>query len=186
VWVGLRGARLRPFPRPAVVRIDPRSGEIVRTVEIARGVQDLAVGAGAVWVTNRASDTITRVDVRTGAQRIIGVGRGPAGIALGGGSVWVANSEDSTVTRIERTPPYERATLGVAGQPRFLAYGGGSLWVSTFATSTVVRIDGETGRPAGDPIDVALNPTKLAVAGRTVYVVSAAGGRLERIAFGTE
>jgi hypothetical protein len=185
VWVGLRGARLRSSPRPAVARIDPRNGEVVRTIEVPRGVQDLAVGGGAVWVTNRSTDTVTRIDVRSGEHRVIPVGRGPAGIALGGGSVWVANSEESTVTRIDRQDPSQRATIGVAGQPRFVAYGGGSLWVSTFASSTLVRVNGKTGRQTGDAVDVALNPTKVTVVGGNVYVVSSAGGRLERIGFGT-
>jgi YVTN family beta-propeller protein len=165
------------------VRIDPRSGRVLRTVDIERGVQDLAVGGGAVWVTNRATDTVTRVDIRTGDQRVIRVGRDPAGVAVGGGSVWTANPGDNTVTRIDRDTGRATATVSVPGQPRFAAYGGGSLWVTTFASSTLVRIDGRSGRPAGDPLELGLNPTKLTISGGSVYVVSTAAGRLERVRF---
>jgi streptogramin lyase len=184
VWVGIRGARFRSTPTPKVVRIDPRTMEVVRTIEVPRGVQDMAVGGGAVWVTNRATDSVTRIDVRTGAQQVVTVGRGPSGLAIGSGSVWTANGEESTVTRIDRQTHRSSATVSVPGQPRFAAFGGGDVWVSTFASSTLVRIDGDTGRAAGDPIDVALNPTKVTVSRGAVYVVSTAGGRLERLRFG--
>jgi len=183
VWVGLRGARFRSTPRAQVVRIDPRSGTVVRSIEIGRGVQDLAVGGGAVWVTNRASDTITRLDIRTGQQRVIGTGRDPSGVAVGGGSVWTANAGDSTVTRINRSSGRPTATVSVPGQPRFLAYGGGDVWVTTFASSTLVRVDGKTARTVGDPLEVGLNPTKVTTAGGAAYVVGTAAGRLERVRY---
>ena len=183
VWVGIRGARFRTTPRAQVVRVDPRSGEVVRSIDVPRGVQDLAVGGGAVWITNRSSDTITRLDVRTGQQRVIGTGRDPSGVAVGGGSVWTANSGDSTVTRIDRSTGRATSTVSVAGQPRFAAFGGGSLWATTFASSTLVRVNGDTGRPTGTPLDVGLNPTKVTISDGAVYVVSTAAEKLERVRF---
>ena len=183
IWVGIRGARFKATPKPKVVRIDPRSMRVVREIEVDRGVQDMAVGGGGVWVTNRSRDTVTRIDVKTGEQQTIPVGRGPAGLAIGGGAVWTANAEGDTVTRIDRETLRSTATIGVSGQPRFAIYGGNSLWVSTFASSSLVRLDSDTGRPAEAALDLPLNPTKLAVSKSAVYVVSTAGGRLDRVRF---
>jgi virginiamycin B lyase len=183
VWVGLRGARLRAFPPSRVARIDPRTGAVVKVVEIPRGVQDMTAGGGAVWITNRASDTVTRLDPATGARDLVRVGRGPSGLASGGGALWVANAEESTVQRVDRAARRAEATIGVAGQPRFVAYGGGSVWVTTFATSTLVRVDPERNRQVGEPVTLGVNPTKLDVSRDQVLVVSQADGRLERVAF---
>jgi virginiamycin B lyase len=97
--------------------------------------------------------------------------------------VWTANSGDSTVTRIDRSTGRATSTVSVAGQPRFAAFGGGSLWATTFASSTLVRVNGDTGRPVGNPLEVGLNPTKVTISDGAAYVVSTAGGRLERIRF---
>jgi len=51
---------------------------------------DLAVGEGSVWVANRASPTVTRIDphsLKVSAR--ITVGTTPASIAVGFGKVWV-------------------------------------------------------------------------------------------------
>jgi len=183
VWVGIRGARLRAFPRAKVVRIDPSSAEAVREVDMPRGLQDLAVGGGAVWVANRGAPSLTRLDVGTGALSTVPTGRGPAAVAVGDGAVWVANAEESTVSRIRRADPSDRATIAVPATPRGVAYGGGSLWATSFASSTLTRIDGRTGRATGDPVELALNPTKLTVSRGAVYVVSPAGGALQRVRF---
>jgi streptogramin lyase len=183
VWVGIRGARLRAFPRAQVVRIDPRTAAVARQVDVPRGVQDITVGGGAVWVANRAAPSVTRLDVDTGALTTARTGRGPAALTIGDGAVWVANGEESTVSRISRSDPGDTATIGVAGSPRGVAFGGGSLWVTSFASSTLTRIDGESGRATGDPVELALNPTKLTVSRGAVYVVSPAGGELQRVRF---
>jgi YVTN family beta-propeller protein len=146
-------------------------------------VQDLAVGRDAVWITNRASDTVTRLDVATGKLELVPVGRAPSGVAIGGGAVWVANEESSTVTRIDARDLRDTAAIGVEGNPRGIAYGGASTWVAGFTTSSLIRIPADTARPAGDPEELALNPTKLTVSRGAVYVVSPAGGELQRLRF---
>ena len=110
-------------------------------------------------------------------------GRDPAGLTHGAGAVWTASTGDDSVVRIDRRDPGDRATIGVPGQPRAVGYGGGRLWVASFTTSELVKIDGETGRRLGPAIPTALNPTKLLVGADAVYVISAAGGRLERVPF---
>ena len=48
-----RGGPQRGQPKGAIVRIDPRSNRVTRRIRLAAGtLNDLAVAAGAVWVTD--------------------------------------------------------------------------------------------------------------------------------------
>jgi YVTN family beta-propeller protein len=176
VWVGVRGS-----PGLAT-RVSPTRRQIVAQVVMPDGVQDLAVGAGAVWVLGRRSNTVTRVDVATGQKRIINVGKDPAGVAVGAGAVWVTNSGDDTVTRIDQGSLVTRV-IGVGDGPNRIAVGGGAVWVANRNDSTLTRIDAETSRPVGDPIEVGANPFGLDVAGHQVWVTSPPDGTVQRVDF---
>jgi YVTN family beta-propeller protein len=176
VWVGLRG-------NPGLaVRVSPSQRQIVTTVAMPAGLQDLAVGAGAVWVLGRRSDTVTRVDVRTGERRVINVGREPAGVAIGENAVWVTNSGDDTVTRIDAGSLVTRV-IGVGDGPNRIAVGGGAVWVANRNDSTLTRIDAKTNRRVGDPVEVGANPFGLDVSGHQVWVTSPPDGTVQRIDF---
>ena len=176
IWVGLRG-------NPGlVVRVSPSQRQVVKTIAMPDGLQDLAVGAGAVWVLGRRANTVTRIDVSTGRQQVINVGRDPAGVAVGGGAVWVTNAGDDTVTRID-TGSLVTRTIGVGDAPTRVAVGGGAVWVANRNDSTLTRIDTETHRKVGDPVDVAANPFGLDVSGHSVWVTSPPDGTVQRVDF---
>jgi DNA-binding beta-propeller fold protein YncE len=177
VWVGIRS-------RPGlIVRVDPTQRTIQKTVEMPDGVQDIAVGAGAVWVVGRYANTVTRVDVGTGQQARIFVGRNPTGIAVGGDAVWVANSGERTVTRID-TGSLGTSTIRVGDTPVGIAVGGGSVWVANRLDNTLTRIDTATGKKVGDPVEVDTNPYAVDVRGRHVWVTSPPKGTITRVDFG--
>jgi YVTN family beta-propeller protein len=51
----------------------------------------LAAGADAVWVTNQAEGTVSRIDPRTNKiVKTIRLGFNPHGVAVAGGAIWVA------------------------------------------------------------------------------------------------
>ena len=88
-----------------VVRIDPRSGRVVKTIPFKDGIEgDLAVGDGAVWVVNEQGQLI-RIDPRTNAVSGSPLPAGTAGtndMTAGDGAVWIAGDVDrNTVTRVE-------------------------------------------------------------------------------------
>ena len=56
----------------------------------------IAIGEGAVWLTDTEADNVVRVDP-TGLLTPIAVGSGPTGIAVGAGGVWVVDSLDDAV-----------------------------------------------------------------------------------------
>src|SRR5262249_20996634 len=93
-------------PGSTVVRIDPRSGRVVKT--IPANAEALAAGPEGVWAL--FDDGVARIDPATnrlGAK--IPVTLGNAGdIAVGGGAVWVTDFPEGLLWRVglgrDRTP----------------------------------------------------------------------------------
>ena len=74
-----------------LVRIDPRTREVVAQIPIDVGPLDVSAGAGAVWVTNRDSRTVLRIDPRS--NKVVKAIRLPAAmspqtVAARDGQVW--------------------------------------------------------------------------------------------------
>jgi YVTN family beta-propeller protein len=182
VWVGSRTGARSGQRTQLLLKLDPRSGALLNTIPIPRGVENLTVGEGAVWVTNRFADTVTRVDTATGKQRLIRVGSDPKGIDTGAGYVWVANEGDGTVSRIDAAGN-GASPISVGLDPRGVAVNRYAVWVSGYDASELARIDPKTARPAGDHVPTALNPFKLALSGHTLWLIATGDGSLQRVSF---
>ena len=174
VWVGLRGGTGH------LLRIDPRAREVVKDIALPEGLQNVAIGGGAVWVIARRANTVTRVDIASATQRPIFVGERPFGIAYGQGAVWVTNNGDDTVTRID-AGSLNTSVMPTGRGPKGIAVGAGGVWVANSIASTLTRIDRETGEPVGQPIKVATNPYAVDVAGDDVWVTSPPAGQVQRL-----
>jgi YVTN family beta-propeller protein len=112
-------------------RVDPRSNRIVQTIALPFPGMHLAIGAGAIWVTDQLDDRVARIDGTSGKiVALIPVGRGASGVAFGAGSVWVAGSLDGTVSRIDPRTNGLVATIHVGGSPKDVAVGAGSVWAA--------------------------------------------------------
>jgi streptogramin lyase len=175
LWVGVRG-------NPGLLlRIDPKRRVVAKTIGLPDGLQNIAVGGGAVWVIARRANTVTRVDIARASQRSIFVGEKPFGIAYGRGAVWVTNNGDDTVTRIDGGS-LNTVAIGVGRGPKGIAVGAGSVWTADAVDSTVTRVDPQTNRPAGGAIKVALNPYGIDTNGDQVWVTSPNEGKVQRLA----
>ena len=153
-----------------LTRIDATTGDVVKTIALGAGATDVALGAGAVWVSDQAGDRVFRVDPHSDQVTApINVGSGPTAIATGFGSVWVANSLDGTVSRIDPETNRVTATVGVGDGAGAIAVGNGAVWVGSQYAGTVSLID-----PAGDAvkrtITVGSRPQGLAVARGLLWV----------------
>ena len=92
------------------------------TIPLASPPFGVAYGAGSVWVTSPAGNSVTRVDPRSGQPgQQIPVGSGPTAITFGLGSVWVANGLDSTVSRVDPGTDSVAAVIPVGDGPDALA-----------------------------------------------------------------
>jgi streptogramin lyase len=181
VWVGVRNDSADDHSPESVVRIDP-SARTQRAIEVPGGVQDLAVGEGAVWVTNRFSSTVTRISVRTGRQDTIAVGPGPRGIAVGEHAVWVAASGGDEITRINpKTLGTRPIRLGAI--PDRVTVGGGSVWVTAKEAGRLIRVDART-RTVLERVETGPRPYALDVTrGRAVWLTLLDDNGLQRVSF---
>ena len=152
--------------------IDSGSGKIVSEISVGRSPGEIAVGSGAVWVTNANDNTVSRIDAASNdVRQTIEVGGGPAGVAVGGGAVWVANGLDATVSRIDPTTNDVVQTITVGNGPSGVAFGDGAVWVANSADGTVSRIAPATGRVTKSFAAV-VGASGIAVGFRRIWIAS--------------
>ena len=181
VWVAVRNPSDDDHSPESIVRIDP-STRTQQPIEVTRGVQDLAVGEGAVWVTNRFTSTVTRIRVRDGEQTAIAVGDDPKGIAVGEGAVWVASAADDEITRINPRSLQIRH-IPIRAIPERVTVGGGSVWATAKEAGRLIRIDAGS-REVLERIDTGPRPFALDVTrGRAVWLTLIDEGGLQRVRF---
>jgi predicted Ser/Thr protein kinase len=181
VWVAVRNASDADHSPESIVRIDPSTG-IQKEIPVPDGVQDLAVGEGAVWVTNRFANTVTKIRVSDGRQFRVPVGAGPKGIAVGEGAVWVASSLDDEITRINPSSLQTRH-IPLEAIPERLTVGGGSVWATAKEAGKLIRIDAKT-RKVLERIDTGPRPFALDITrGRAVWLTLLDSGGVQRVRF---
>jgi YVTN family beta-propeller protein len=156
-----------------VSRLDPRTGRVGQTIDANANPADVAVGAGAVWITDTDANTVTRIGP-TGLLTPIEVGRGPTGLVVGAKAVWVADSLDDAIVRIDPNTRSPTATIPVGRTPIGVALGAGSVWVANSRSGTVTRIDPVTRKPL-KTIPVGGSPQGVVFAAGRVWVTVAAG-----------
>jgi len=117
-------------------------GKHVRAVITGGGKPGgIAYGAGAVWVTDTASDQLLRIDPERRAVDRIPTGHGPTGVAVGDGQVWVVNQLDRTVSEINPRALRQVGTVQVGNGASAISFGHGSVWVANTTDYTLSRID---------------------------------------------
>jgi DNA-binding beta-propeller fold protein YncE len=130
IWVANHGDKTLSRVRPG----QPRQVETIRLPAVP---DQVAAGAGAVWVTSGASNSVLRVDPATGAVKQIRAGAGPSGIAAGSDQVWVAAGGDGTVSSIDAKSASggdaKVGTIRLGFRPVSVAVDTGAVWVALAA-----------------------------------------------------
>jgi DNA-binding SARP family transcriptional activator/ABC-type branched-subunit amino acid transport system substrate-binding protein len=115
-----------------VVEIDPRTNVASKPIPVAaESLTALAVGAGAVWVTDPVGGSVWRID--PDPEPILGTIRlevGVHGVAFGEGAVWATNELADEVYRIDPDTNEARVVSRMAA-PRGVAVGEGGVWVTS-------------------------------------------------------
>jgi len=131
LWVIDRGGPQRGQAKGAIVRIDPRSDLVTRRISLAAGtLNDLAVAAGAVWVTDPFAGVLWRVDPGPPTlTKTIAVSPGSALVDADGRAVWVVNHLDDKVYEID---PHTNAIVHVTtvGAPQNVTVDSGAAWIT--------------------------------------------------------
>jgi len=178
------GAAPSALPPPATVRTVPGSppARPPTTTRVGTDPTAVAVGFGAVWVTNNTDGTVDRLDPATGRLRgpAISVGPGPLAVATGEGGVWVATG-DGYVRRLDpSTGQVARGGARIDGLTG-VAVGEGAVWATSSAAGTLTRIDPRTGHVQGRPLPVGRGPTDVAVGDGSVWVADSIAGHVVRV-----
>jgi YVTN family beta-propeller protein len=132
-----------------VIRVDPASGRVVRTLPVPVRIDGLTTVSGDVWAVSRADRAVLRLDPRTAEirDRISVAGNSDSlAITADDGFLWVLDGGTATVTRIDPGlhEIAETYRLSVGRGQLALAAGEGAAWVSNALDGTVTRIDGAT------------------------------------------
>jgi branched-chain amino acid transport system substrate-binding protein len=114
-----------------IMRIDPQAGRVSRRITLAsRGLAEIAVGGGAVWVADPYQGVVWRVvPGDPPVARTVDVGIRAGGVAYGDGAAWVANGFTGTVARLDPDTGAVTRRISTAGIPGEVAVGAGSVWV---------------------------------------------------------
>ena len=175
----------------SLVRIDPVSNKPVAATQIGTTLilfPALAVGDGAVWLTDRSGNTVSRVDGHTNTlTRTVAVRGSPVDVAVGPAGVWIAgiNGVVGTLTLLDSASGYIRRSFALHGvDPVAVAVGADAVWIASRSPegSAIVRVDPKSGAisatiplPGGDlATDVAVGRDGVwATARRPAGAVSA-------------
>jgi YVTN family beta-propeller protein len=105
---------------------------------------DVAVGEGAVWVTDSRADAVSRIDPATGKIVATIDVRDPEHVAVGEGAVWVTNTDAGTLARLDPATDTVVATIEVGTSTLAIATGEGAVWVIAGDAGAVERLDPAT------------------------------------------
>ena len=161
--------------------VDASSGKLLGEVGVAGRPSAVAVGSGAVWVTDAVDGAVLRIDpTKQLVVDRIDVGRDPEAVVVGDGLVWVANGQEGTVSEINPKKGAVVGTRQVGNGPTDLAFTPGAVWVVNELDATLSRISSATGRVVAT-VALGQNPSGIAAGLGAVWVTSEEGGILLRI-----
>jgi DNA-binding beta-propeller fold protein YncE len=127
-------------------------------------------GSGAVWVTNFAGRSLSRVDPgqpSDTASVVVDLGFRPSGVAVVGGEPWVAGITHGAVVRLNADGSFLGETQ-VAGGPEWLATGSDSVFVTARLAGRLERLDARSGAVTGG-VDLGFRPGAVEVADRGTW-----------------
>ena len=191
--------RLQPH---SLVAVDVSTRRVRLRTGFGQAAYTFAAGRGAVWVPSFDSDTLTKIDAKTGARRWrLRVPHSPQAVAVGNGSVWLVSigrwhsvhggvvvpDGPGVVLRLDPATGAVRRRIRTDRGPAAIAVGKSAVWVlngrGIGADDTLNRIDARTNRVVAS-IPVPHWSSALVVGRRYVWVVSeprSAGGVVTRV-----
>jgi len=171
-------------PKDSVARLDPETQKVAATIPVgARPCSGLAAAFGSLWVPNCGDQTLTRVDLKTGAITVTirsTIGNSEGSIVAGAGSIWILIDAKGTLARIDPATNTVVAEVYVAPGSYGLAYGDDALWVTSSERNTVTRVDPYTNLVV-ETIAVGKTPRFIAAGGGAVWALNQGDGSVSRI-----
>jgi streptogramin lyase len=147
----------------SLVRIDPITGVIRKTVRVPPGSYNPLYSDDQIWVTRAEGAELTSIDPATGViLATVRTGPHPRFLTAGAGSVWTLNQGDGSLTRVDAHTRQVTATiaLGTPGPGGDISFGGETVWttvakVPLSATNTATSaLSCQWSGPGGDSLSV--------------------------------
>jgi virginiamycin B lyase len=170
-----------------VTRIDPLTNQVSGTIPVASssGLNGVAAGAGAVWVSSGEQGMVYRIDPNTNQViATIQVEPWSSQIATTQDAVWVTNPNNPILTRIDPGTNEVSAAIRLDCSTRELAADATAVWVACDGVPALLRIDPLTNQIVAR-IAVGNHPRGVAISSSGVWVASITDNTLTTIAPGT-
>ena len=135
----------------SIAQLTPDRDRVARRIPLpaaqAAALSSIAVGAGAVWVTDPQTGLLWRIDPGpVPSERTIALAPGASDVTYGAGAVWVANGSSGTVSRVDPRTNQVTDTIAVGNTPGSVKVGGGGVWVTVAGTNGVSVPAASTGQ----------------------------------------
>ncbi len=155
-----------------LLQIDP---DTLEPTDVSYGTglfpRDVVVTDDSIWVANRDSDDLTRVDPEAETtERIPTDGNFPRRLAYDGERVWVAFKSSQTVQAFDAATAEAEAPIQVGGEPHGLFVDGKSLWIANTGSNQVQKLDVDNPSALRGFPDVCDEPRDVEVAFDSVWV----------------
>jgi streptogramin lyase len=173
----------KPTPVPIGVRLSITRITPDATISLPGAPADMAMDAG-VWVANRTTREIVRIDPKTNA--VVGTtpaGAAPcAGIAADFAGIWAPACSPQALVRVDAKTQQVAATVTTAvfDGASSVATGVGSVWLLAEARGTLLRLDPDTNAPVAE-ISLPAGVSALAFGEGAVWVVIGRTNQAARI-----
>lgn len=182
----MNGGRDLTLGPNTIVRIDPKTNEIVQSVRVGRLPGAIAATAEHVWVVNERDGTVSRVTAETGATQTIGRLPSVGFLTLDGrGNVYASGWDAPFVWQIDPRSVTLTKRFRVRSRAIGVAVGGGSLWVVDRLVNSVSRVDLKSGR-VEDSIRVGADPLVAAFGFGALWVANSDDATVSVIRPGVE
>jgi peptide/nickel transport system substrate-binding protein len=171
--------RSLPVPETAaVLALDPSSGEVSRTVELAATPVALVAEGDGLWAAEPDENVLARVDDSANSEPAqaenIPIPSGPGSVAAGDGAVWVTGMLSGTVSRLDPRTRRVTQTITVGGKPSSVTYDGRRVWVAEPIGRRLMRIDPASGR-VERTITLSDRPSSIVADQHAVWVANPSG-----------
>ncbi len=169
--------------RGQLLRVDPTTGRVVRTIPIHGRPGPIAFGGDRVWVADEGGAGVTAVNAKSGEifKRGLVPHAAPLRLAVGAGGLWVTSASTGAVRRIDLGSGNPAPPIPVGRGPAGVTVAHGLVWVANSRGDTVSKVDPSIGQVLGDPIEVGGRPGGIDAGTSTVWVASAAEDAVTRI-----
>jgi len=129
-----------------VLRIDPKTNQVVASIPVGQGTGEVALEGGFVWVMNHIDSTISKIDPQTNkVVATISLPPPNGHLAVSPGAVWVSSLSGNVVRRLDPRTNHVVATIAMPNGPAGMSFGAGSLWVCGW-NGAVWRVDPATNQ----------------------------------------